>query len=132
MPDGMTNIANQPDWRAQRRATELQYDKSVFAAYRDYIQADVAAAKIERTEEWGAAIFKMHEAYRRFVSMPAYSAASIALKLATAIDAEGYGEDVFVDQGSAHAPYAVVAAFIDVATLALKEMALAPEEEVES
>jgi hypothetical protein len=69
----------------------------------------------------------MHEAYRHFVAAPAYSAASIALKLAAAIDAEGYGDDVFIDQGTTHAPYGVIAAFIDLATVALKEMALAPE-----
>ena len=128
-----TNTTNPPGWRALNRAAELDYDKSVFGSYRNFIEASVAAEKLKLGgEEWNRAIDSMHDACRRFVSMPAYSAASIALKLAAALDAEDYGEDVFVNQATHHAPYAVVGAFIDLATMALKEKALAPEEAVQS
>jgi hypothetical protein len=53
--------------------------------------------------------------------------ASIALKLACAIDAENFLDDLISAQTIAHAPNAIVAAFVDLATMALKEIALGVE-----
>jgi hypothetical protein len=45
-----TNITNSGDWRAQMRATELEYDKYVFSTYRAYRKADAVPDGEETTE----------------------------------------------------------------------------------